>query len=215
LKQYDIFKRELSLLKKDPSVTGALLIGSVAAGTAGDNSDLDILVLSDKDEFLTKSVDGILVEITYLTYETAVKKLEANPMDLYHYLGATIEYDTGRLAEILNLAFQKYHAYQTSDRTKTELQNWLCSTKIKLTAAISENDDIMARYIVYTNSWKVLEGMWAVNNKPMPPSSWAYRHYTELRITPYSNWFECLFSDNINHGTVMLQIIDWLLPQLK
>ena len=40
---------------------------------------------------------------------------------------------------------------------------WLSSTKIKLISAIDSNDELKMSYLLSTNSWKVLEGIWAKN----------------------------------------------------
>lgn len=78
-----------------------LLNGSVADGTATELSDLDILVPGQKNEFVSKRIDGILVEIHYMTYDHAVNKLKSNPMEVYRYLDARVEYDNGKMREKL------------------------------------------------------------------------------------------------------------------
>ncbi len=209
-KQRDIFNRELENLISDRAVSGVLLTGSVACGCASEISDVDIIVLCDRHCFETHFTDGILVETSFMTYEYVVKKLNAEPMDVYHYLDAEIAFDSdGRLSEIMALAKQKYESYHTPQKVMDGLYHWLMTVKIKLETA----DVLKKRYLAHVNAWKVLEAMWAVNNKPMPPAGTAYRKRGELQTVPCENWFEKLFSEDC--CSTMSEIIDFLLPILK
>lgn len=209
-KQRDIFNRELENLSNDRTVRGVLLTGSVALGCASENSDVDIIALCGRHCFETHFTDGILVETSFVTYEYAVEKLNVDPMAVYHYLDAEVAFDRdGRLSEIIALAKQKYESYRTPQKVRDGLYHWLMTARIKLETA----DPLKKRYLAHINSWKILEAVWAVNNKPMPPAGTAYRKKGELRTVPCENWFEKLFSEDCC-GAVS-EIIDFLLPLLK
>lgn len=77
-KQLQIFKDEASYLKSCPDIYGVMLTGSVSYGTATEYSDLDIIVLCNKDEFESKYVDNILVETHFHKYETMLNNLISN-----------------------------------------------------------------------------------------------------------------------------------------
>lgn len=63
-------------------------------------------------------------------------------------------------------------------------------------------------YLLATNTWKVLEGVWAINNKPIPPSSVAFSKH-ELLNMPSENWFENLLMGDIEfRAKTMLEVID-------
>lgn len=79
-KHLSVFEEEIKALQSDKTVRGVALIGSVAYGTATEDSDLDIFVLGEKDEFVNKETEGICVEIHYSKMETAMKKLRENPI---------------------------------------------------------------------------------------------------------------------------------------
>lgn len=208
-KQRDIFYRELETLKRGGDVSGVLLTGSVACGCASENSDVDIIALCDRHCFETHFTDGILVETSFLTYEYAVERLNAQPMDVYHYLDAEIAFDSdGRLSQIMALAKQKYENYRTPQKVRESLYHWLMTVKIKLETA----DGLKERYLSRINAWKVLEAVWAVNDKPVPPAGTAYRKRGELQTVPCENWFERLFSED---GGAISEIIDFLLPLLR
>ncbi len=58
---------------------------------------------------------------------------------------------------------------------------------------------------------KVLEGVFALNNKPMPPSSLVFHKHDILNVIPAGNWFEELFvGDLISRANAMIDIIDWI-----
>lgn len=209
-KQRDIFNRELENLSNDRTVSGVLLTGSVACGCASENSDVDIIALCGRHCFETHFTDGILVETSFVTYEYAVEKLNADPMAVYHWLDAEVALDRdGRLSQIMVLAKQKYENYQTPQKVREGLYHWLMTARIKLETA----DPLKKRYIAHINSWKILEALWAVNDKPTPPAGTAYRKRGELRTVPCENWFEKLFSEECCGAAA--EIIDFLLPILK
>ena len=207
-KQLEILDKEIDLLQQDKSTRGIMLMGSVAYGTATDDSDLDILVLCDKDEFISKYVENILVEIHFQKLDTMRKKLESNPMEVYKYLYSKIIIDDGELIELSAKAHELYNNYKTPDKEKKNIIYWLSATKSKLLSAIKSNDNVKISYLVSTNTWKVLEGVWAINNKPIPPSSLAFSTYSVLSL-PLDNWFEGLFvEDTLSRANTMKTIID-------
>lgn len=207
-KQLEILDKEIDLLQQNKSTRGIMLMGSVAYGTATDESDLDILVLCDKDEFVSKYIDNILVEIHFQKLITMRKKLESNPMEVYKYIYSKIIVDDGKLTELSAEAHEIYNNYKTPDKEKKNIVYWLLATKSKLLSAIKNNDDVKISYLVSTNTWKVLEGVWAINNKPIPPSSLAFNTHNVLSL-PLDNWFEGLFVEDIlSRANTMIKIID-------
>lgn len=210
-KQLEIFDSELNIIRQAKDTHSVILMGSVAYGLATEDSDLDILVLCDKDEFVTKTVNGILVEIHYQRYKTLRKELETNPMDVYKYIYSKIIFDDGKFAKLFNEAMDIYNNYVTPEDEKENIIYWLSSTKIKLLSAIKSNDIAKASFLVATNTWKVLEGVWAINNKPMPPSSLAYNTYEKLNF-PLKNWFDNLFiGDTFSRARTMITMIDLII----
>lgn len=214
-KQLEILKNEINNFKKDSNIRGVLLNGSVAQGTATETSDLDIVVLCDRDEFVNKIVDDILVEIHFYTYKTMIEKLEKNPMEVYRYIYSKVQYDDGQIHEIIEYARQLFENYSVSASVKKEISHWLSSTRIKLYGALERKDELKVSYLTANTTWKVLEGIWAVNNKPMPPSSLAFANYKKLENIPYENWFEKILSDDImSRGYSMYKIITWIIERL-
>ena len=110
--------------------------------------------------------------------------------------------------ELSAKAHELYNNYKTPDKEKKNIIYWLSATKSKLLSAIKSNDNVKISYLVSTNTWKVLEGVWAINNKPIPPSSLAFSTYSVLSL-PLDNWFEGLFvEDTLSRANTMITIID-------
>lgn len=213
-KQLKIFNEELKKLKMDKRNKGVMLTGSVAYGTATEFSDLDIVVLSHKNLFVSKYIDNVLVEIHFQTYNTMLKKLKSNTTEVYKYLYSKIIFDDGKLTRLIEEANNIYNNYITPKEEMKSITYWLSSTKNKLLSAIKNNDIKKVTYLISTNTWKVLEGVWATNNKPMPPSSIAFNKYNTLENMPSENWFDNLFvGDIISRANVMINVIVWISEQ--
>lgn len=207
-----LFKNLVADFKKDKSIDGVLLSGSVACGTATEYSDLDIIVLGKENKFVSSVIDGITVEVHYITFNKTIAKLNVNPMEVYRYLDAVIEYDNGRLQEIINCANEIYNSFNIDEKEKNEIFYWLESTKSKLDSALLNNDELLISYLVSINTWKVLEGMWAVNRKPVPPASSLYRRYKDLKNVPFDGWFERLMTGSTeSRAKAMIETIEWIL----
>ena len=90
LKHQKIFQNLVLEFKKDSTVEGVLVNGSVAVGTATELSDLDLLVFGKKEAFESSIIDGVTVEIQYMTLARALERLKSYPMEVYKYLDAKI-----------------------------------------------------------------------------------------------------------------------------
>ena len=216
MKQKELFDSLCPGLTADERVTGIMLMGSVARGIAAPNSDLDILVLGEDEKFITETIDGILVEYIYITPERARQKLMDSEIEVYHYLGSCIVYDkTGELEKLMSAAVCKYNHFAAAPKHKTQLFHWLLSVKIKLLSALAAEDAMQTNFITATNSWKIIEALWAVNDKPVPPSGSVRRFMGDITNVPVEDWFARLFTGDDNaRVNYMLQMINWLLPKL-
>ncbi len=215
MKQSKIFETIASHLVKEDTIHGIMLMGSVAQGTTYEKSDLDIMILGDSDKFSTETIDGILVEYIYRTTYTAKQRLMNDNMDMYHYLDNKIIYDKhGDFARLMLLAVERYNSYVTPIKEKKQILHWLRSVKIKLESSLNANDRVTTNFLVATNSWKVMEGIWAVNDIPMPPSGSVLKLSNRLTKTP-CDWITALFSESEESKAIeMLKIIQWLIPSL-
>jgi len=217
VKQLDILQSELERLKQDENVLGVMLIGSFAGGYATEHSDLDLYVLREHDGFEVEWIDGVMVEYTIAAPDTARKVIAEVPMEAYRWQGAKILHDPqGLLAALAEQARQAYEAYAPPERLQWRIAHWLVSFELKLAAALAAGDACKAGYLAATNAWMLLEAVWAVNNRPMPPTGTAYQLYQTLERVPCAGWFEGMFRGTIEQRAAhMRSIIKWALPILQ
>jgi predicted nucleotidyltransferase len=217
MKQIDILNLLIPKFKANSSISSVLLMGSVAVRAALPTSDLDLLILGEECRFQTEMIDGIMVEYHYITFDEALQNLNNNSMDLYHYIGSKIMYDLdGRMLNLMRTALIKYTNYKTDKKDKKELYHWLISTRIKLNTSVQSNDYLKVNFITAVSSWKVLEAVFAVNDKPVPPAGRVIRELPNLKTIPEEHWFEGLFHEDTNQRTKsMLSVIGWVLPLLE
>jgi len=204
----------IEALRRQPGVRGVALTGSWATGCATEGSDVDLLVLCAENRFDASLEQGVLIETGYITYEHALEKLAQSPMEAYRWLEAKLIFDDGGLAGLIRAAREAYEGYRTPEGEKRRLAHWLCSLELKLSSA--GNDALKARYLAATNAWKLLEAVWAANDRPMPPTSTAYRLYLQLEQVPFPGWFEELFHENDRNRTEAAhKIIAWATERLE
>ena len=86
-----------------------------------------------------------------------------------------------KLKEIATSEFENYRV--SSDKVKG-ISHWLRSSLIKIQSALKAHDELKASYIVHTSTWTLLEGIWAINNKPTPPAGSVLRYIQVLPNKP-------------------------------
>ncbi|MBM0066783.1 nucleotidyltransferase family protein [Alkalicoccobacillus gibsonii] len=169
-------------------VIGILLIGSVARGDAYENSDLDLCILIEgemKKKFICEERLDTVVEFKYATLNQIKLNLERNHMELYSFLDGKIMLDRqGTLENLIDIAQEKYASYRASRKKKDSISHWLTSSFIKINNAINTKDLKKAMFIVNTTTWTIYEGLWAVNDKPIPPVGAICFYFKELDQLP-------------------------------
>ncbi|MBO1435637.1 nucleotidyltransferase domain-containing protein [Meiothermus sp. CFH 77666] len=207
-------------LKTDPKVMGVLLTGSRARGDATAGSDVDFWVLLsgvNERKFRSEAQQGYLIELHFRNLVQARDKLRRNPMELYSHLDGKILHDPeGKLAELRLEAQQLFDAYQMPEAERKALAYWLESARRKLQTALDEQAQLKMGYLASTQSWKILEGLWAANQKPMPPAGAVFAHITRLEAPlPHFELMNGLFgADPLTRSKTALTLIDWILPRI-
>ena len=216
-----MFEHFLEELKRDPNVRGILLTGSRARGDSLPGSDIDLLVLVNakpEQTFGAETLGGVLVERHVRAVEGARASLSERPMELYSYLDGHTLYDPDvRLAELIEAARNRFEHYCTPPKEKQAVFYWLQSAHLKLRAAWAADDFVKLGYYSSVNSWEVLEGLWALNDKPVPPAGAVWAHLPDLTIRPegLEASLKQMFAGTAEEraGT-MLELIGWLLEHL-
>lgn len=174
----------LAELAGDKCVSGVLLAGSLARGDALPGSDVDMVVLvadGSPTEFRSERRDGILVERSYQDEAAAREQLAVQPMRVYTYLDGRILRDpTGGLLRLTHQARARFAAYRTPPKERGDIAYWLRSAQDKIQAAQEAGDLLRAAYWTSTTSWKLLEGLWAAHDRPMPPGGSVWAHLGDL-----------------------------------
>jgi hypothetical protein len=140
-------------------------------------------------------------------------------MEVYSYLDGRILYDPqGGLRELVESARRRYETYRVPTQEKRYLAYCLRSAGVKLRAASGAGDDLKAGCAVAMSTWFIVEGLWAVNDKPSPPGGAVLALAGKLDRQPPDgeNWQRRFFAGDCGMRVqAALEIIDWLLPLLE
>jgi predicted nucleotidyltransferase len=203
-------------------IIGVLLAGSVARGDALPGADLDlrfILAPGARREFQRGLRQGVLVEQEYADVALAQSKLEANPMEVYAYLDGRILFDPqSALAELKALAQKRFETYQLPEAEREKIATWLEAARFKIRVADRDGNLLKAAFATGTVSWQIVEGLWAANNRPLPPNGSIWPHLKDLSQGPADveeklKRFFC--GETRQRVQVALELLDWILSSLE
>lgn len=198
----------------DQGALGVLLCGSVARGTAGPRSDLDLRLYWLETRLFEAFVShGVLVERHGHTLRQAALQLEATSRQLFAWTEGRILHDpTGQLLELQNRAGVLLAEYKTPPGERQGICHWLRSTLLKLDSA---TDNAQRAFLVHTTTWKIAEGVCAVNNLPAPPSTLMWELLPTLPKQP-EGWLEALLLGSFQAREVAFRrTATWLLQEIE
>ncbi|WP_152365117.1 nucleotidyltransferase domain-containing protein [Microlunatus speluncae] len=170
--------------RQDSAVTGVLLTGSLARRDALPGTDIDVRILRDGEgpgEFERDNRDDLLLERTFTDERSAQTQLAANPMHVYAYLDGRILYDSdGALSRLRSVAERVYRDFRAPRQLKADLAEALGHPEDKIRVGLESGDLLRAVYCLSTSSWGLIEGLWAANDRPLPPNSSVRPHLRDL-----------------------------------
>lgn len=218
---YDGLLEELvAEARRDDEVVGVLLTGSLARGDALPGTDVDLrVILGDgvSRPALHEVRGGVPVEWGYADERAARDALEKAPMHVYAYLDGRILHDPeGVLARLRQCAQERFDAYLVSEVERAELAANLRYPAEKVRVALAGGDLLKAAFVTATASWYLIEGLWAANDRPLPPNSSVRPHLRDLAGPPeVENLYGELFlADAERRAEVALYLYDWVLGAL-
>lgn len=175
-----------SSYESDENNLALLVTGSVARDEQTETSDLDLLVISnEKRPFEEKLIDGVVVEIKTNTVDGFIQKIKDEPMNVYQWLDAKVIFDKENVSEkIITEAKNIYENYKPDSKEVAGVKKWLESAKIKIESAQTNNDELALGFNVSNILWQIVRGLYLLNNKPVPPSTTAYRRINKLDNLP-------------------------------
>ncbi|WP_100488365.1 nucleotidyltransferase domain-containing protein [Sporolactobacillus pectinivorans] len=207
---------------QDGEIIGLLLQGSVARGENYQTSDIDFYVLLEDGlnrPLCSEYRGNILVEMKYADFERAVYKCKSSSMGLYNFLDSIILFDYRRkFSQIKELANNVLEQYEVPKSEVKSIVYWLETALIKIEAAREADDELKAAFVVATTSWKILEGLWAVNSKPVPPNGLVFYHLKKLKRVPENvdEEIKLLFTgDTTQRIETAIRIIEWTISCLN
>lgn len=208
--------------RQQEQVTGMLLTGSLARGDALPGTDIDIryvITEGSNHRFEREMRDGVLVECGYSDVTTTRMNIDARPMNVYAYLDGQIRYDpNGSLAELRKHAQYVFDTYETPPQERSTIAALLGHTRDKTNVGMNNGDLLKAAFAAGTSSWGIMEGLWAANNKPLPPHSSVRPHLRDLSYEPdnIEDLYGRLFlAETPIRVQVALELIDWIIEQLS
>jgi len=209
-----------SKYKDDEKDFALLVTGSVARNEQTDNSDLDLLIISnEKQPFEEKLIDGIVVEIKTNTVDGFIQKMKDEPMNVYQWLDAKLIFDKNNSAQkVINEANNIYNNYSPDPREIAGVKKWLDSAKIKIESARESNDELALGFNVSNILWQIVRALYLLNNKPIPPSTTAFKRIKDLKNLPDDFdklWKESLTQNLKSRTEATLKILDFDLFHLQ
>lgn len=202
------------IIELKPSSKAIFVTGSYARNEATSKSDLDILAITKSDHsFEEKKIDGVVVEIKRNTMEGFKSKMDLDPVNVYQWLDAKAVFDPEDLLTDLKSYAQKI----LDNFTPSDFPyKWLQSAKIKIESAKEAKNELLLGFNVSNILWKIVEGFYALNSLPTPPSSTAFRRMSDLQKVPENFpviWNEALTGSLQVRSKATVDLIKYLLSQ--
>lgn len=140
-------------------------------------------------------------------------------MELYSFLEGEILFDkSGELKKLKEIATYEFENYRVSSDKVKGISHWLHSSLIKIQSALKAHDELKASYIVHTSTWTLIEGIWAINNKPTPPAGSVLRYIQVLPNKPIhleALLHKLFLGDTTERISSAIFLIEWVLHNLK
>lgn len=208
--------------RSDPEVIGVLLTGSVARGDAQPGTDIDLRYVltpgARRPYRRLRTDDGVMAEIDYADREESLDRFQHTPMHVYAHLDGRIMHDPqGVLAELRDRARERFDEYRMPQEEKERIAFLLWCAREKITVALDAGDRSKAAFAVGCGGWGIVEGLWAANDRPLPPHSSVRPHLDDLAGPPgLRDRFARLFqADTEERIRTALELLDWILPRLS
>ena len=170
-------------------ILAVMLVGSVARGTARPDSDVDLLVVSPPDATVparNRMVDGLLVEVIGKSQAEWEQRFgRAQPMWLYPWLDAEPLHDHADIGAGLSaLAQARYAQYRAPVELRQAFAAHWWHVRPKMAATLAAGDPEAVGYFAATIVDAVVQTMFVVHDRPLPPGSQRFDVLNDLSLSP-------------------------------
>jgi hypothetical protein len=213
-----IIERRVAQVALDPQILALWLIGSLARGDALPGCDIDVVEVRAPGcgkPFSHHEEEGVVVE-THAQDEQGLRELaRSRPAWTYAFLDARQLVGAGDVTSRLQAYAQEtLNAFRADPAERSKNAWWIASAQRKIAAAVAAGDSLRAGFLCSTNAWQVLEGLWLINDRPMPASGGVLAHGKALRLLPEDaqETLRAMFSGaNDERVRATLLLIQWVL----
>ena len=162
-------------LRADKNVVGILLVGSLARGTARQDSDIDLLVVHEHGERSAdrRAYGSIVVETIARTADAW--KAQFSPAKAgdeswgYAFLEGVILHDpNGVVAQLVGAAAEAHAVYRVPSEIAEHLATLWHHVLPKMRDVLRGGDSVEMGWSVAVMSHPLLQTLWAVNDLPLP-----------------------------------------------
>lgn len=206
--------------RRDPAVSGLLLTGSIARQDALPGTDIDVRCFRRSERLPTFSREfreELLVERTCTDEGSALSAMSEKPMHVYAHLDGRILYDAdGTLRRLQIEADRLFRDYRVPKQVKIDLAEDLWHVEAKVRVGFEAGDLLRSVYCLSTSSWRLIEGLWAANDLPVPPNSSVWPHLRDLQEPEdVCSLFERLFmGEPRERAEAGLYLVSWVRQRL-
>ncbi len=223
----DLLEAELAGLRADPGVLGVMLCGSLARGTARENSDIDLLVVladGEAERARRKRHGSLTIEEIGRTSSGWVQRFSPSRVGDeswgYAFLEGIILHDPhGVVARLVSAAADAHASYRVSRHIKAHYA-WLWDhVRPKMEAVLRGNDATEIGWAVAVMTNPLVETLWAINERPLPSRDLGRfeRHLDDLTVPDEASALvhRMLRSSPREALRLQLRLLDLAVPYLR
>lgn len=162
------------------AVEAVVLHGSYARGDATATSDVDLHAIyrvldGHVPPFQVVQMGGYSVEIHASAVADIEQKMRQRPAWAHSWVRAEHLWGEVTITRgLIRTATAILAGYRVDPDDRRGTRHWIASAVQKIAAAQEGGDLHYAGYLVATNTWELLEGLWQLNALPIPASKLAY-----------------------------------------
>lgn len=182
----------LSQHRPDANITGILVCGSLAHGTARPDSDVDlILVLREERDWPTRRrrYSGVVVEQLARTFDGWIESFSPSRVgdESWGYAfieGVALSDPKAVIRQLADAARQAHASYRTPDPIKEHF-SWMWEhARPKMEAVLRTRDTTEIGWAAAVLTDPIVQTLWAINDLPLPSRDLGYlhRHLDDLKI---------------------------------